>query len=349
MSGIIIIILIIMTDALVKAGIKNNLTSPDQIRKWGNHISMGVSGTPTAPQIKTNLDNILSNTTIKRACCLGGDGRDPNNFRVNVRIPIPANYSSDIPKINKDFGYIDKSVMVPSSMCNGLPNRDGTNVLYEKKAYNVSKHSVCDDFYSVYCANMLDFYEEEYKTAYPGQTPDLEVFATTYKPECACYARPIPDYITFPVSPLCILHTGCTKPNNDIGKTYLDPSSRNQDNCPRELVICNQVVNFTDAQIAESTISPTLIAKCGRKKKPPTSETSPTPTPIPTPTPTPTPTPITNPETVTEQETEQEIENETEQEQEPNGYYALIFWIVLGVFVLLIVLFGISGSVWLTY
>ena len=72
-----------MTDALVSASIKNNLTTPDQITYWRNTLFQ--NGTPTDSQVLNSLNNILSDTTIKRACCLGGP--DPNNFSVNVKFP----------------------------------------------------------------------------------------------------------------------------------------------------------------------------------------------------------------------------------------------------------------------
>src|SRR5277367_4239462 len=110
-----------MIDALASTSIKNNMTSSDQIKYWRNALFQG--GTPTDASVLSSLDRILSNTTIKRACCLGGS--DPNNFTVNVRIPIPSDYSTNIPDINSQFGYIDKEVTVPASMCKGLPMSSG--------------------------------------------------------------------------------------------------------------------------------------------------------------------------------------------------------------------------------
>lgn len=181
-------------------------------------------GTPTDDQIKNSLNNILSNTTIKRACCLGGT--DPNNFKVNVRIPIPSDYSvSGVPKINTDIGYIDHVVTVPSSMCKNLPIKDESLANYTKSSKTDSTYNqACDDFYSVYCANMKAFYNDENESVYAGKSPDLEKFAASYKPECACYIQDVPKGV--PYSPLCLMYTNCTAANNDAGSVYLDPVSR---------------------------------------------------------------------------------------------------------------------------
>lgn len=244
-----------MTDALVSASIKNNMTSQEQIAYWRNILFS--QGTPTDQQVKDALDQVLSNTTIKRACCLGGP--NPNLFNVNVRIPLPNNYSADIPMINKNFGYIDKSVAVPSSLCKNLPSLQGSATYAKPSSPDYS--SPCDDFYTVYCANMRAFYNDEYQTTYPGKNPDSTSFSVDYKKECACY-NPNPSFPPTFLSPLCLLYPNCTKANSDQGQVYLDPLSRKP--CPDNVTICQQVIDLSNASAGGNiNVSPELNNQCG--------------------------------------------------------------------------------------
>jgi len=245
---------LLTTDALADASIKNVLTSPDQIKYWRKTLFN--QGTPTEKQILEGLDKILSKTTIKRACCLGGS--NPNSFDVNVRIPIPKNYAGTIPDTNKKFGYIDKSIKVPSYMCTGLPGPNGlTNYV---KPNTADYSSPCDDFYSVYCANMRAAYNEEYQTAFPGKPPDPDLFSSEYKKECACL-NPNPTFPPTFLSPLCLMYPNCTKANNDLGYVYLDPLSRKP--CPDNVTICQQVIDLSNTKAGGSlNISPELKNQC---------------------------------------------------------------------------------------
>ncbi|VBB18533.1 hypothetical protein YASMINEVIRUS_996 [Yasminevirus sp. GU-2018] len=246
-----------MTDALVSASIKNNLTTPGQLSYWRDRLFK--LGTPTDDQIKNNLDNILSNTTIKRACCLGGT--DPNNFNVNVRIPLPENYTTGIPEINTKFGYIDKVVSVPSSMCKNLPTATGRADYTKPAKNNPTYNGPCDDFYDVYCANMLAFYNDEYTSTYPNQKPDNKKFVSQYKPECACFSpdATIPQSVNY--GPLCFMAQNCNTANNDSGTVYLDYRSRGT--CPSSLTICNQIVDLSGAQAGGNiVVSPEMKNEC---------------------------------------------------------------------------------------
>lgn len=246
-----------MTDALVSTSIKNNMTSQEQVAYWRNVLFS--QGTPTDQQVKNALDQVLANTTIKRACCLGGP--NPNAFNVNVRIPIPSDYSTDIPTINKNFGYIDKSVSVPSSLCANLPSPNGP-VTYTKPT-TADYSTPCDNFYSVYCANMRAFYNDEYQATYPGKTPDSASFSVDYKKECACF-NPNPSFPPTFLSPLCLLYPNCTKANADQGQVYLDPLSRKP--CPDNVTICQQVIDLSNASAGGSiNVSPELNNNCGNQ------------------------------------------------------------------------------------
>jgi hypothetical protein len=248
-----------MTDALASASIKNNMTSSDQIKYWRNTLFQ--NGTPSDSDVLGSLDRILSNTTIKRACCLRGP--DPNNFSVNVRIPIPKDYSTDIPDINNKFGYIDKAVTVPASMCKGLQTASGTADYVKPDKNDPSYSGPCDDFYAVYCANMRAFYNDEYQSVYPGSTPDYNKFSLEYKPECACFnPNPTIPPGKLPYGPLCLMYPNCTAANNDRGVAYLDSMSRSK--CPDSLTICNQVLDLSNSSAGGNiVVSPGLSNQCG--------------------------------------------------------------------------------------
>lgn len=253
-----------MTSALVNASIQNNMTSAKQIAYWqGTGTFSKINGSTNATDIKTYLNNVLSNTTIKRACCLGGPNK--NNFTVNVRIPIPANYdTSDLPAINQSLGFIDKTVTVPSTLCNNLMIKDGTLATYAKNSpTNPTYNTACDDFYAVYCANMRAQYNDEFSTVYPGQTVDMNQFVQYYKPECSCYAWDVPPAARM-YSPMGLGYTNCTSTDNDAGNVYLDPASRDPTKKPSELVICSQLINLAGAQAGgDIHIDASLTQNCG--------------------------------------------------------------------------------------
>ena len=251
--------IIMSIDSLVNTSMKNNLISDTDINFWRNSILLAGKSTSTNEQVKTILDQTLQNTTIKRACCLAGG---TTSYPVKVRIPIPSDFSGTLPKINTDFGFIDKVVQVPPTMCNSLPSSNG-NVPYKKPNRNDPVYSKpCDDFYKLYCANMLGLYTTEYLENLGGQSPDPFIYANEYKPECACYnfGSDIPS--TVPLSTKCLMYPNCNESNYDTGVAYLDPKSR--DLCPQSITICQQVVDLTNAQAGGNiTISSQLKNQCG--------------------------------------------------------------------------------------
>jgi hypothetical protein len=224
-------------DALVYSEINNNMIDKDELDEWRSSIFVR-DGTLIDKQITDRLNDVMKNTTIKRACCLGNVSEDdPDMLVVNARIPIPLSInSSDLSSLNNKFKYYDKRIHVPKSLCNEFvkPNK-GNDSVYQRP---------CDDFYNVYCSNMKKMYMKEIG---PNAKFDNEEFAK-YKPECACYN----EFTKFsrdgiPISPKCMMFPGCTDSNYDNGVVYLDPESRK--NCPQEInmAICNQIINLSDS------------------------------------------------------------------------------------------------------
>jgi uncharacterized membrane protein YgcG len=250
-------------NALANSTIKNNLQSPAQLRYWRNSILMLGKSTLNDNEVKDTLDKTLVDTTIKRACCLGArTGSD--TFRVRVRIPLPPDYAQNIPDINKDFNFIDRIVEVPVSMCDRIMSADGP-VAYRKPVKRNDTYSKpCDDFYKLYCANVLAFYIDEFQTKFPGKKIDTDLFAKEYKQECACFNlnSEFPD--TVPLSPRCLMYTGCSDIYNDEGIVYLDPKSRKV--CPESITICKQIIDLSNVRSGgEINISAELRNQCGNQ------------------------------------------------------------------------------------
>ena len=140
-----------MPRALAYASLSNHLVSDNDIQNFNTYINYGdykqgdenVGKTSVKKEI---LNRILDKTNIKRACCTG-------QTSVDVRIPIPKdldlNEYSDKKDLYDDYQYFDVTgVSIPADMCpNGYT---GTG-------------QACDNFYSVYCANILDMYKKQLK------------------------------------------------------------------------------------------------------------------------------------------------------------------------------------------
>ena len=94
-------------DALIYSSINNILNQNNFINQNASFWDKDTNGNPKANTTKTNgfinflnsvgtntndpnasLNTLLSNTTIKRACCLKNtDVDDPNHYKVNVKLP----------------------------------------------------------------------------------------------------------------------------------------------------------------------------------------------------------------------------------------------------------------------
>ena len=145
-------------DPLVNSRIRNKLLLSDA----QSYLPTGTTGNSA-----DDIDNILDKTTIKRACC-------SNTSNVNVKLPIYPNISFDEftggGVIEQKFGFINKTINVPTSSC--------------PTGYNTGTETgtSCDTFYSLYCSNARKVYKDK-KTSL-GETLDLEEFKL-YSPDCA--------------------------------------------------------------------------------------------------------------------------------------------------------------------
>ena len=273
------------TDALVYSQLTNNYIDGASLDYYDNRMQpRGMTPIQQGTQQATSfLNNTISNTSIKRACCLKNpDPSTPGNYLVQVRIPLPKgfvnNNNTASGQLQNKYKYIDKIVSVPSRLCSNLND------------------TACDNFYTVYCKNVV----EGYKKLTSGAEFDYAEFSN-FKPECSCYA-PTPKVITDSgasnAAPKCYM-PGCVR-NSGV---WLDPVSRGTgSDCV--LTICNANIDISQLQAGRNiSIANTIQQNCGAKStqytptKPTPTGTSPTPTTQPSPTQPASPTQPTSPTT----------------------------------------------------
>lgn len=232
------------TDALAYSSIINNYNTPQALDYYDSRLQpRGMTPIRSgSSQAAAYLDQTVSQTSIKRACCLKNtDPNNPNNYLVQVRIPIPANYTNvtttTASQLQNKYKYTDKVVSVPKSLCNTMSDTD------------------CDNFYTVYCNNIV----EGYKKLINGIEFDYAEFSN-FKPECSCYA-PIPDIIASSgasnAAPKCYM-PGCIR-NSGV---WLDPVSRGG-NADCSLTICNANIDISKLQAGNNiSIANTIQQNC---------------------------------------------------------------------------------------
>ena len=249
----------IYNDALVYASMKNSLISGSQLSDFDQilvpPVSLNVITHEGKEAAKKTLDDILAKTTIKRACCMMSENDDER--KVKVRIPTPNGIihdtSSTQGQLAHQYNYLDVPVTVSKSLCNIVPG-------YAEGNYHHTSN--CDNFYEVYCNNIVENYKKENNNQF-----DYVKFEY-YKPECACYA-PKPDYLSqYSITPECFL-PGCTVGSN----AYMDPISRNSE-C--DLTICNTEFNVSDVgtnggNVAVNSVIEQTCGQAGIKPQSPTS------------------------------------------------------------------------------
>ena len=278
-----------MPRALAYASLENHLTSDGDIRNFNRYINWGDYKHGSEDVGRSDVKNailnrILHHTNAKRACCTGQKS-------VDVRIPIPndvdLNAYSDKKDLYNNYQYFDVTgVEIPSDMCPSDHKGAG---------------APCDNFYAVYCANVLDMYVKQLKEVKGDKAQYNHDEFLRYKPECACFGdisvfSEIPE--TFPRK--CVF-SGC----GEGGKSYLDSGSRDQ-NC--SLNVCKSIINAANADVGGNmNIKSDIQQNCGASlpakdkaalndaANPPAPAPSPAPpAPAPAPaTPAPAPTPAT--------------------------------------------------------
>ena len=239
----------IILDALVYSSI-DNIISPTQFRnKNGDYWNkLGENqGQTTANQLdkdtakdqaysnfrkqlfgtaETGIEqlfaNLLTQSTIKRACCMGynSNTNDTTNFETSVKIPYidelatHSGATSDIIANWRKLGYISKTVKVPKSLC---PTG------YSRPSQSESNATNCDKFMRAYCENAKEMYNLDIQDI-NGTYSENEFMNTA--PECGCFADRLKEY-GGNAPPLCY------SPRCSFSSTvYPDQNSRAQGGCP---------------------------------------------------------------------------------------------------------------------
>jgi len=218
-------------------------------------------------EVNEKMDNLLRNSTLKRACCLHDNSENSNIKKINIKIPIPIDrykiidgyddqnnsYKYEIDRSKLDpyspefkFGYINKTIEVD---LNKLKNENGNVCSFDGKTY-VKNSQDCDDFYKLYCRNVYNTFIKQGGTDEQFQN---------YSMECQCYG-PEPDWVAdtgVNIAPKCY-KKNCGGSHYDV---YQDPKSRDMD-C--EFVICNADFNVSGVDAGESSNIENVVEQhCG--------------------------------------------------------------------------------------
>ncbi len=144
-----------------------------------------------------NFNEILKNTTIKRACCMAKPG-NTGNYSINVKIPYYSAYYDTRSRIGndqtmQDYGFINYEVQVKKEYCNNPLYGTGTDF----REGDFRDSDSCKKFYAVYCLNKLnDFIIKEGKTIDSlNNTSDKFNFQKYQQisDECGCYSYSLPS------------------------------------------------------------------------------------------------------------------------------------------------------------
>lgn len=244
-------------DALSLATIGNILTASD-LPDINNYI--GTNYTTMDEQTQADLSDILSETQLKRACCLA----NLTSTNTNVRLPIfpeaetilQNEQDNPYSKLALQYGYYDRSTKMPvPSMC-----PTGYNMI--KNSNDPATYNNCNNFFKVYCANIIKEFKQENPDGF-----DYAVFSN-YKPECACFV-PMPSWLKnldANIAPKCIF-PGClagTNPSGGRQGVWLDSVSKNSD-C--NLTICQANINISETDAGRDvSIKNRIEQECGRQQ-----------------------------------------------------------------------------------
>jgi hypothetical protein len=203
-----------LINALVFSQIQNNIPQTNNRYDTVARVAGGRS--------ENSLNNLINQTTIKRACCMaknsGGNNKTTingeNYYTIAVKIPTPENYvygEDTISLQQKKFGYVTSEVNVPASMCSSFDPE------FNIKDTSTGSFNKCNDFYTGYCENQKYLYLSENNQDY-----DAEEFYNFSNFECACY-QDLPSSVPQNAPHSCFLQH-CDQ--DDANITYLDPSTR---------------------------------------------------------------------------------------------------------------------------
>ena len=193
--------------------------------KFTNSISL------TSNDKQKELNDLLVNTTIKRACCLGDPelpGSDNKRYKITVKLPyveelVPKTVDSTTKELWKNFGFMNKEIFVPKYMCSG----------YNKPTNTDNVTTFCDKFYRAYCENAKQMYAIDLSginnSAFKYNSEDF--IKTT--PDCACFVDRLKNYSTG-LQPSCYANTCLSS-----SAAFTDKVTRKEGRCNLSQCIAN--------------------------------------------------------------------------------------------------------------
>ena len=229
-----------MSDTTIYDSLINKITGPNELRELNAELQpagyLPINDNLVKAQEK--IDNMLKYYNLRRACCLQiEDPNNKDNYIVKTLRPAPSgNVFSNTPAGNfyRNQNKVDKVISVPKKKC--------------EANYSSSKSVDCQNFYAVYCKNIMQQYKKINGT--------LDGF-TEFRPECGCY-MPLPDYVTSKNMSLpksCVLKS-CSKKEG----VFIDPVSLNTD-C--QVVLCNASTNIGSVKGRDVDLDAKILQACG--------------------------------------------------------------------------------------
>ena len=240
------------TNPLVFTSIKNNISGDKYIKYKLDRLIQNslINDNPKY------LDNILRDTTLKRACCLGLSS-------IPVRIPIPVPNTISESSNEAVFGYYKVNVPIPPSMCGKLDDGNGNAVTYGKNPVGTLEagepNFQCKNFYNLYCANMNYLLDEELSARGQTYKPGM---LNEYSPECSCFERFPANLIDPPPNtPKSCYATNCEKNQNTYWESYFE--------CKNPVNFCSIINNLITGDVTNSQIqlNPQVKQTCGSELK----------------------------------------------------------------------------------
>jgi len=190
----------------------------------------------TGTSTVTDLDKLINNTTIKRACCLRNATDDNLGYKINVKLPYVASVVNAMTGVDATtkanwarLGFMTKEVVVPKTMCSDI---DGVD--YRINPATPGTYDKCDKFMISYCENAKHLYNLDL-----SGTPFLDADFITTTPECGCHIdRPL--NFKSSVQPACFAGTWCLGNSS----AYKDNSTRTNGAC--SIQECTSIMNLGD-------------------------------------------------------------------------------------------------------
>jgi hypothetical protein len=223
--------------------VKSTWTDPNSLFQiYTKYQSSFPTGTDTnsSSSITQGIEDILSESPLKMACCRRSNPQNNASLNVSVRVPVNPTTESINP-YTKQFNFQVAPISLPPNSC---------------PANLYSGSPDCNNFFGLTCDNVMNYMGQ--------QKISVESELINYAPECACYAPQTKDQAGYPsTTPAVCYKDGCDLSSNPA--VYLDPNSRNGDQAKTcSMTVCNTINDFAGMTVGGSAnISTQAENKCG--------------------------------------------------------------------------------------